>query len=232
MRAVAQVQPPVDVDPGTAGVQSSRYIPTSGSFTVDVVAEDVEALGAFNFEVVYGQGFLSAPTIATGPDVDRNPNANQAYLNSTGRTFTCSPPSPSGDIDASASVGAAFLSCYSVGAAAGPAAAHGAPEVIATLTFNVLSPSGGSALTLRNLNMYDITGTVELASCAPLVTTPAMCRSAAVSNRTGDTDGDGCSDLEEYGSVANLGGIRDPDDFWDYFDTPNASNVRDKVATL
>jgi hypothetical protein len=222
----------LDVAPGTPGVQSSGYVGTSGSFTVDLVAADYEDLGAFNFEVVYDQAFLSAPTIATGPDVDRNPDANQAYLSSTGRSISCDPPLPSADADPSATVGVAFMSCYSTGGGAGPEAAHDAPAVLATLTFTILSPSGGSALSLRNVNMFSSAGTIELGSCAPLVATPAACVNGIVSNRTGDTDSDGCSDLEEYGATANKGGLRDPDSFWDFYDTPDAGNARDKAVTI
>lgn len=35
-----------------------------------------------------------------------------------------------------------------------------------------------------------------------------------------DTDGDGCADYKELGSVANAGGQRDPAYYWDFFDTP------------
>ena len=43
-----------------------------------------------------------------------------------------------------------------------------------------------------------------------------------------DTDNDGCADGEEVGPNEVLGGRRSPLNFWDFFDTPNASNVRDK----
>ncbi len=35
-----------------------------------------------------------------------------------------------------------------------------------------------------------------------------------------DSDGDGCSDAEEAGSLPRFGGMRDPFDPWDFFDTP------------
>ncbi len=47
-----------------------------------------------------------------------------------------------------------------------------------------------------------------------------------------DTDGDGCKDKAEQGFNPGLGGLRDPDDVWDFFDTPDASNVRDKAITI
>jgi hypothetical protein len=45
-----------------------------------------------------------------------------------------------------------------------------------------------------------------------------------------DTDDDGCSDGEEIGGNVMAGGMRSPVHFWDFFDTPNASNVRDKAV--
>jgi alpha-tubulin suppressor-like RCC1 family protein len=47
---------------------------------------------------------------------------------------------------------------------------------------------------------------------------------------TQDTDKDGCTDAQELGPNRGLGGQRDPTNFWDFFDTPNATNVRDKVV--
>ena len=47
-----------------------------------------------------------------------------------------------------------------------------------------------------------------------------------------DVDRDGCSNIEEAGGAAALGGSRDPANPWDFYDTPNASNVRDKVITV
>jgi uncharacterized repeat protein (TIGR01451 family) len=46
-----------------------------------------------------------------------------------------------------------------------------------------------------------------------------------------DSDDDGCADGEEVGPSAALGGARNPTDFWDFYDTPNSVNVRDRVVT-
>ena len=48
----------------------------------------------------------------------------------------------------------------------------------------------------------------------------------------GDTDLDGCTDAAENGPDPLSGGLRDYTNFWDFFDTPDASNVRDKVVSL
>jgi len=47
-----------------------------------------------------------------------------------------------------------------------------------------------------------------------------------------DSDGDGCSDQEELGPNQNLGGRRDPHNFWDFFDVPvPASYIGDPAST-
>ncbi len=47
-----------------------------------------------------------------------------------------------------------------------------------------------------------------------------------------DSDGDGCSDVAELGPVAMLGGRRDPQNPWDFFDTPDLLNHRDLAVTV
>jgi hypothetical protein len=45
-----------------------------------------------------------------------------------------------------------------------------------------------------------------------------------------DFDVDGCTDAREAQTIVAKGGRRNPQNFWDFFDTPNASNVRDKAV--
>lgn len=49
-----------------------------------------------------------------------------------------------------------------------------------------------------------------------------------------DSDSDGCTDVQELGSNPLLGGQRNPDNFWDFFDTPNpnATPQRDKFISV
>jgi hypothetical protein len=44
-----------------------------------------------------------------------------------------------------------------------------------------------------------------------------------------DTDQDGCLGAQELGPDEGSGGRRDPDSFWDFFDTPDPTNTRDKA---
>jgi hypothetical protein len=47
-----------------------------------------------------------------------------------------------------------------------------------------------------------------------------------------DTDNDGCDDLIELGPNQVLGGLRDPNNFWDFFDVPvGAPPARDRVVS-
>ncbi|MEX1253665.1 MAG: flexitail domain-containing putative surface protein [Dehalococcoidia bacterium] len=46
-----------------------------------------------------------------------------------------------------------------------------------------------------------------------------------------DDDADGCIATAEAGLNPLLGGLRDPNNFWDFFDTPDGSNVRDAAIT-
>lgn len=49
-----------------------------------------------------------------------------------------------------------------------------------------------------------------------------------------DTDNDGCTDFRETAAkpFAAVGGGRDPNLFWDFFDTPDAANVRDRAIAI
>ncbi len=47
----------------------------------------------------------------------------------------------------------------------------------------------------------------------------------------GDDDGDGCRNVVELGDDAALGGLRDPEDFWDFFDTPDTTGERDRAVS-
>jgi hypothetical protein len=185
----------VDADPDTAGVQATRAVAYGSTFYVDILIGSVSDLQAFNFELEYDQALLLAPTIASGPDVDRNPDANETFLSSTGRSWSCSPPAPSGDNDPDPNVGAAFLSCFSTGATSGPSVGP-AETILATVEFNAVAV-GTSSLTLRNVNTFK-EGSVETGSCNPVVITAATCTGASVTVSSGAAVGGGF-DFPEIG---------------------------------
>ena len=47
-----------------------------------------------------------------------------------------------------------------------------------------------------------------------------------------DSDNDGCTDDKEAGPNPSFGGSRNPNNVWDFFDTPDSSNVRDKAVSI
>jgi glucose/arabinose dehydrogenase len=207
----------IDADPGTAGVQTSRSV-SGSTYTVDVVASNINSIGAFNFDVVYNGTAFSAPTISTGASTDRNPDANQSFLESTGRAFSCTPPAPAGDV-ASGLNKAARISCTSTGPGVGANA--GSAQKIASVTFNVIMGGTNSPISLANVNVFNDTGEVELASCAPVVSATATCANATITAPASpDSDGDGCRDGAELGSDPLHGGDRSMSNFWDAFDVP------------
>jgi uncharacterized repeat protein (TIGR01451 family) len=166
----------VDADPTVAGAQSSRTVAQGSNFSVNINIGNVTDLEAFNFELQYNQAVISAPTISSGPDTARNPSANVTFLSSTGRTWACSPPNPSGDTNPDPTIGVAFLSCYSTGSSSGPSSSS--ENVLATVQFNALA-LGSSSLTLLNVNTFKAGG-VETGSCNPTVTVPATCSGATI----------------------------------------------------
>lgn len=47
-----------------------------------------------------------------------------------------------------------------------------------------------------------------------------------------DSDGDGCPDVRELGPNSTFGGQRNPNNYWDFFDVPSASNRYDGTISL
>ena len=102
----------------------------------------------------------------------------------------------------------------------------------------------------------DVAGALSKGSCLPTPTptvtntptvtlTPTITPTHTPKNLAGDTDGDtvtndiddnddddGCSDAQETGLVPTAGGLRDPHNFWDFFDTPTgAGPTRDQSVS-
>ena len=183
----------IDVNPAAPGLQTS--IAVSGpSLTVDVAAANLDDVSAFNFDLEYDPAVFSGPTIASGSSLDRNPNANQAFLDSEDRLFTCSPAEPLGAVTLGTKK-AARISCYSSGSDHGPDTGAGA--VLASVTLDVIgSPGAGSALALKNVNVFDHHNE-ESASCNPTVSVTATCYGATVTSASADSDGDGSPDAAD-----------------------------------
>ncbi len=192
----------IDASPALPGVQSSASV-SGGSITVDVVVSNIADVAAFNFDVEYDPAVLSGPTIGSGPSTDRNPDANQGFLEGTGRAFSCTPPDPNGAVTWGTKK-AARISCVSTGSATGPAT--GAGTTIASVTLNVIGSLGaGSSLALKNVNVFN-SEVVEVASCNPTVSITTACAGASLLPASADSDGDGMPDqVDNCPAVANAG---------------------------
>jgi hypothetical protein len=160
----------VDMAPGTPGVQSSTsYSADTLEITVNVVAQDVSSIGAFEFGLAIPFG-LQFASYAPGP-----------LLGSTGRVPSCllTPKNPEGR---------AYIACATAGPT--PAGASGT-GVLATLRFRVLVPLD-VCLHFFLVDVANIEGipqsTSDQGGCATVVTAPAP--SPTVPRLTGDVDGD------------------------------------------
>jgi hypothetical protein len=217
----------IDANPGAAGVQNARAV-GAGAVTVDVVATNLADISAFNFDLEYDPAVLSAPTIASGSSLDRNPDANQAFLQSTGRAFICTPPDAAGALT-SGTKKVARISCFSTGTGAGASATSATP--IASVTLNIVgAPGAGTALALKSVNAFNHDGE-ETASCAPTMSITSACSGATITASSADVDGDGIPDASDNCPATSNAGQQDGDADWlgDACETPvygtNPSNA-------
>jgi hypothetical protein len=74
-----------------------------------------------------------------------------------------------------------------------------------------------------------LTGHVDSSDCS----TGDISWSASSTGAGTDSDDDGCTDAQEDGLSPQAGGMRDPDNFWDFFDVPTGSPLhRDHAITV
>jgi hypothetical protein len=120
-------------------------------------------------------------------------------------------------------------------------ATDGSGDVTFNLTFGPSVPPGQF---VTGLATDPNDNTSEFSPCIavtpPFTATPTMTSTATATStptptptkqpEPGDTDQDGCSDQEENGLNEVEGGLRNYRFFWDFFDTPNAANARDKAV--
>jgi hypothetical protein len=185
----------IDANPSIGGIQTSAAA-TGGSVVVDVVGMNLANVAAFNFDLEYDPAVFSGPTVGAGASTDRNPDANQTFLDSTGRAFSCDMPSPNGAVT-SGTKKAARISCYSTGGTSTPGPNTGAGSVLASVTLNVIGNAGsGSALALKNVNVFNATLS-EIASCAPTQSITATCSGASITSSAADADSDGVPDTSD-----------------------------------
>jgi len=210
------------------------------AFSVDAYAKDVLdtakpcippdypqacGLGGYTIEVHFDPAAIKYVSVANGP-----------FLTSTGRLIWLCFNSSGHDPAA----GVMTYTCTTTPNPPGQPLPFG-PEgsgVLATITFIPLV-AGTTYLEFQNTILSDVMGAAI----------PHTTQEGSVTlddYGTGDTDGDGCTDIEEAGDNPALGGDRNPFDQWDFYDvpvparpdpTPNgpknqAINLGDALATL
>ena len=96
-------------------------------------------------------------------------------------------------------------------------------------------PQNGSHFLDATLNAIDPAIANAAVSCvaAPTPTaSPPPTPTATPVDPDADSDGDGCLDIQELSSNPLVGGQRDPSYFWDFFDTPDQNNARDRAVNI
>jgi hypothetical protein len=170
------------------------------TFQVDVAVADVTNLGAYVAELTYDPAVIT-PIIF----------ANQGFLESTGRDPIClTSPKTSGLVR---------IACVSLGGEPGPSGSG----LLASFIFATKCAGGTTDLTLTPdladpggfpIAFQSEDGSVSLSE-EPCTSEP-------------DGDLDGCTDAAEGGLNMATGGMRNDENFWDFFDTPDGSNDRDQ----
>jgi hypothetical protein len=153
-------------------------------------------LGGFDLQMLFNASDFQYVGMQVGP-----------FLTSTGRAlFPCSNPPPHNP-----AIGVVTLRCTTTGST--PLGPQGS-GVLATASFTALGSAGFvGPLNLSNTVLTDI-------NSAPLAHT-SQGNTVRVENLgASDTDGDGCTDLQEEGDDMTKGGQRNPHDPYDFYDVP------------
>jgi hypothetical protein len=173
---------------------------------VDVLVDDVSNLGAYRVTLSFDPALLTSVSVANGP-----------FLESTDRDVSCLEPT----LDEKSVV----LACLSKGPK--PPGPSGSGH-LATITLASTCESGTSALELSTTLLEPLSNHIpnRAEDGTVTITEEILC------SEPPDSDLDGCADLQEIGMTPENGGMRDPNDPWDFFDTPNSANKRDAAITI
>ena len=170
----------LDCDTGTDGIQDVCTLP-AGTTSVDValvfgnVDMAGEDVGAFNFDIFGTNQALLTPKAGVDANMNANPDFSEASVGATG-TWSCTPPAPQADRDASTTTTDSFLSCFV--SDQGSALPANTTVTLATLHLTVAG-TGTGTLTIGSLSVGDTIG-IELGSCNPVNQTAAECFPATI----------------------------------------------------
>ncbi len=94
-----------------------------------------------------------------------------------------------------------------------------------------LSADGRSVVSLSSL-ATGFSGSLDVAMGPDGTIFVAELNADRISYLAPDSDRDGCFDGRELSNSQLLGGRRDPNHFWDFFDTPGPANARDQAVNV
>jgi hypothetical protein len=183
-------------------LQASR----GASVAVQIELANVANLGAYEFTLSYDPDVLAAPLVI-----------DQGFLDTTGQTVLCLPPI--------VEPGQVRFGCVTLG----PSDGASGSGTLATVTLVTSCEGDGSDVTLESALLASPFGSqigVQQISHGQVTLTGEPCGSPDA-----DSDLDGCTDQKEDDLTPMTGGMRDHLNFWDFFDTPNTANVRDRSIT-
>jgi hypothetical protein len=106
-----------------------------------------------------------------------------------------------------------------------PGASEAGDDFGRTLATGDFNGDGADDLAI-GVPLEDVNGNADAGSVNVLYGTPAVAAD-------GDSDDDGCTDIAEQQTATGSqmsGGLRNYQHFWDFFDTPDAANIRDKAV--
>ena len=205
--------------PASVFVDPASQTTAGPTVSVDILAEGVTNLGAYNFTVTWDSSILSYISVTNG-----------ALLGSSGRSVSCLAPT----------VGAnsVTFACFTLGMTLlGP----DGDGILATIEFGTVS-EGTSPVALSAVTVADIMGggpgatTIDgsITFTSGPTPTPTITPTPAKQPKPADTDGDGCPDEHENRPDETQGGRRDYKDPNDYYDVYGSgqSLVHDGVIDL
>ena len=224
----------VDCDASAGGIQSNCAYAIGATFDVQIHVMGAPTAGYYSHQMKLGWGDAQLDYLPTSNPTDEN-LWNDCTLplrldNRSGNPpdssvlFGCSPLPPlrTGEVGTGAILQFQFR-CLQAG--------NGSLKLVPRAG----DPQNGSHFLDAVLNPIDpaiVNATVDCVTAPTPTPTPLPTATATPIDPNLDSDGDGCTDVQELAGDPMLGGQRDPFSFWDFFDTPDAGGSRDQAITV